>query len=73
MSDEWAVPQDKENRRHFSASAMAVALILFPLPWIELSCGAAHPPGKEKEIYFTITQSGLQSIYGGTTYYGRRP
>jgi hypothetical protein len=55
-------------KRHRPTSALFLALLLFPLPWISLSCGE-HPPGKQKKVYFTATQSGLQATYGGVTYH----
>jgi hypothetical protein len=47
---------------------MLVALVLFPLPWINLSCGE-HQPGKERVVYFSVTQSGLQATYGGVSFH----
>jgi hypothetical protein len=72
MSDESTITEEQlmasvAPKRHLSASAMLLALLLFPLPWINLSCGE-HTPGKARKVYFTATQSGFQATYGGASY-----
>ena len=74
MSDEASLEPNQQStvpvssRRHLPASAMLSALVLFSLPWINLSCGQ-HTPGKGTEIKFTATQSGFQAIYGDANFY----
>lgn len=41
-------------------STLLLALLLFPLPWVEVSCS---PPGGGGGL--AVTQSGLQAAYGG--------
>ncbi|MFN0053324.1 MAG: hypothetical protein ACKV0T_14165 [Planctomycetales bacterium] len=55
-------------KRHRPAGALLLALVLFPLPWIRVSCGE-HSPGQQRKVYFSATQSGLQATYGGITYH----
>lgn len=53
-------------RRHVPTGVLLLALLAFPLPWINLGCGE-QPPGRPRKEYFSVTQSGLQASYGGTT------
>ena len=48
--------------RKGSPSMLLLALLLFPLPWVEIRCNAEHPLLRSKAV---LKQSGLQSAYGG--------
>jgi hypothetical protein len=48
--------------RPVSPSFLILSLLLFPFPWIEVSCSSGEMHGK-----VLASQSGLQSIYGGET------
>jgi MYXO-CTERM domain-containing protein len=47
---------------------LLLALVAFTLPWVNLSCGE-RPPGRPRKEYFSVTQSGLQAVYGGTSFH----
>jgi hypothetical protein len=47
---------------------LLLALVALTLPWVNLSCGE-HPPGRPRKEYFSVTQSVLQAVYGGTSFH----
>jgi hypothetical protein len=52
--------------RPLSPSALLLALIVFPLPFVELRCTGGAAAGQ-----VMCSQSGLQGIYGGETFHTR--
>ena len=55
-------------RRHVPTGLLLVALGAFLLPWVNLSCGE-QPQGRTRTELFSVTQSGLQAGYGGTSFH----
>lgn len=58
--------------RLFSPSGFLLALVVFPLPWLEVRCNAQgdmanplDPAGPPIRTVVMATQSGLESAYGG--------
>jgi len=62
-----APPVSPRPTRHGIGGALAVGLVCFFLPWVQLSCGELSRSG-EKTVHFTVTQSGFQATYGGASF-----
>jgi hypothetical protein len=50
--------------RYGSPAGLLLALILFPLPWIDVRCDRPIDPSGNRSL---VEQSGLQAAYGGYT------